>query len=106
MKSRDNRTDKSIKNLKYGITSQIIQYGLSFITRTLFILYLSKEYLGMNSVIMNILMILSLAESGIGSALQVLLYKPLHEKDFDKLNVLMTYFKKLFKTTRAFVPSL
>jgi len=106
MKSRDNRTDKSIKNLKYGITSQIIQYGLSFITRTLFILYLSKEYLGMNSVIMNILMILSLAESGIGSALQVLLYKPLHEKDFDKLNILMTYFKKLFKTVSIIVLAL
>lgn len=88
------RTENTLRNFIVGIGAQLFQYTLAFATRTVFIILLPVEYLGVNGLFTNILAVLSLAEMGVGGAFMSLLYKPLHENDTEKLKSLMTAFKK------------
>ena len=65
------RTIASITNIIYGILSQILVLLLGFAGRTIFIHYLSVEYLGINGLFSNILTILSLADLGLGTGVIV-----------------------------------
>src|SRR5690606_16335967 len=69
---------------------------LGFVGRWVFILYLSKEYLGVNQLFTEILTYLSLADLGIGNAILFSLYKPLANKDLPTIAGLMKYFKKIY----------
>jgi len=90
------RTENSVKNISSGLLFQVIQMILGFISRTIFIKYLAVEYLGINSLFSNILILLSLAELGIGSALTFALYKPLAEKDEHTIGALLNFYKKTY----------
>ena len=90
------RIDNSIKNLKYNTIATIIYTIISFVTRTFFVKYLGKEYLGVNGLFSNILTILSLADLGISSVLIYSMYKPLAEKDEEKLKKLTNEYRKIY----------
>ena len=53
---------------------------LGFISRTVFIYYLGKTYLGLSGLLTNIFGILSITELGIANAITFSLYKPLANK--------------------------
>jgi O-antigen/teichoic acid export membrane protein len=91
------RTINSFRNTLIGITAQIINIILSFITRTVFIKYLSIEYLGVNGLFTNILTVLSLAELGFGTAMIYSLYKPLAQNDYKSITALMNFYSKVYK---------
>ena len=91
------RTANSAKNFLIGIIGQFLSVGLNFFTRTVFIYYLSEEYLGLNGLFTNVLSILSISELGIGSAIGYALYKPLAEKDEEKICTLMTLYAKAYR---------
>ena len=74
------RTKNSMFNMAASFGSQIITVLLGFISRTVFITALGAEYLGVNGLFTNILSIISLAESGIGSSIVYSLYKPVAER--------------------------
>ena len=63
------RIEKSIINVIFSMGSSVVILVLSFISRTIFVRTLSTEYLGLNGLFTNILSFLSLAELGVGSAL-------------------------------------
>ena len=90
------RLKNSFKNLKAGILGQIITVFLKFLLRTFFIYSLGVEYLGINGLFGNILTILSLAELGIGNAISYSLYEPLAQKNEEKINQIMVFFKKAY----------
>lgn len=90
------RATNTLRNLFVGFGGLLVQYSLSFATRTIFVMLLSVEYLGVNGLFTNILAVLSLAELGVGGAFVSLLYKPLHEEDTEKLKSLMTAYKKAY----------
>ena len=79
------RTKNSMFNMAAAFGSQIITVLLGFISRTVFITALGAEYLGVNGLFTNILSIISLAESGIGSSIVYSLYKPVAENDEEKI---------------------
>ena len=87
------RTEKSIKNIIFGMGAQIITTLLTFISRTLMLKYLGLEVISLNGLFKEVIEALSLAELGIGSAIVYNLYKPLAEKDEEKVCQLMTFFK-------------
>lgn len=91
-----NRTKKSIKNLCFGLTLQAITVILSFLTRTCMIKLLGMEAVSINSLFTEVIAALSLAELGVGSAIIFNLYKPLAEKDEEKVCQLMNLFKKAY----------
>ena len=75
------RVKNSVKNMVFGIGSQIMSTCFAFITRTVFIYILGVEYLGIEGLFANILSMLSLANLGIESAIIFSLYKPLNDKN-------------------------
>ena len=97
------RTKNSMFNMAAAFGSQIITVLLGFISRTVFITALGAEYLGVNGLFTNILSIISLAESGIGSSIVYSLYKPVAENDEEKILILMNVYRKAFKVTGLIV---
>ena len=77
------RKVNSIKNLVTSTGSELLVMVLKFITRTIFINILGKEYLGINGLFTNILQMLSLTELGLASAINYQLYKPIAERNED-----------------------
>lgn len=80
------RTSKSVKNSTVALLMYGLTFFVSFFSRKVFIDYLGAEVLGLNSTLGSFLSLLNLAELGIGSAIAFTLYKPLHEKDQDTVN--------------------
>ena len=71
----------------------IVSLVLQFISRTVFIYCLGEAYLGINGLFSNVLGVLSFAELGIGTAINFSLYKPVAEKDIEKIKSYMHYYK-------------
>lgn len=91
-----NRTINTFRNTLMGITAQTINIVLSFITRTVFIKYLSIEYLGVNGLFSNILTMLSLVELGFGSAVVYSMYKPLALNNHKRVAGLMNFYASVY----------
>ncbi|HTO34887.1 MAG TPA: oligosaccharide flippase family protein [Flavobacterium sp.] len=94
--SQESRVKKSVKNISFGLFTQVVQMVLGFVSRTVFIHYLAIEYLGVNGLFTSILTLLSLAELGITSAILYALYKPLAHHDEEKIAALIRFFKKVY----------
>lgn len=90
------RSKNSELNMVFGMASQILYVGLSFISRTIFIKTLGTNYLGLNGLFTNILSVLSLADLGIGSAIMFSLYIPIAKNDNQKIKALMNLYKKAY----------
>ena len=97
------RTSNSIRNSLFGIGSQIIIVLIGFFTRSVFLKYLSEDYLGLNGLFSNVISILSLTELGFGTAAIFSLYKPLAEKDEQKVAALMKLYAKIYHVMFAVV---
>jgi len=57
---------------------------------------LDIEYLGVNSLFINILQMLSLAELGVGTAITFSLYTPLFKNDTEQIKKLMNLYQKIY----------
>ena len=91
------------KNIAFGYIGQAATSLMSFILRTIFIMNLSEELLGVNSLYTNILSILSMAELGIGTALNFALYKPVAEEDTEKIKSYMQMYRRAYRTIAVVV---
>lgn len=91
------RAEKAIYIIITGAILQAITLIFGFISRTIFIKFLGMEYLGINSLFNNILTMLSLADLGFGTAMLYFLYKPLANKDTNKLRDLMAFYKIIYR---------
>ena len=60
------RTENSLRNIKFALFFQAASILVAFLTRKVFVLVLTQEYLGLDGTFSNILTMLSLAELGIG----------------------------------------
>lgn len=90
------RIQKSAKNMVSGIVFRLVSILTAFIVRTVFIKCLGNEYLSVNGLYSSILSMLSLAELGFSTAMVYSMYKPLAEKDYEKLAQLMHLYKKAY----------
>ncbi|WP_125607413.1 lipopolysaccharide biosynthesis protein [Lapidilactobacillus bayanensis] len=99
----ESRTINSARNIVVNVSSQFLAMALRFIARTVFIHYLSVEFLGVNGLFSNVLSMLTLADLGITSALNYSLYKPIRENDQAQIKKLMNYFQKVYLIIAGFV---
>ncbi|EOU1563263.1 oligosaccharide flippase family protein [Clostridium perfringens] len=97
------RINNSMKNIYTSILAQIIVIFLGFISRKVFLDSLGTEYLGINGLLTNILSMLSLVEGGIGVSITYNLYKPLSEKNEEKIIALIQLYKKLYGILAIFI---
>ena len=94
---------KVIKNSLISIIYKFFVLIIGFVTRKIFIVYLGKEILGLNSLYANLLDLLNLADLGIGVAVQYQLYEHLVKKDYDKLSKIVTASKRLYNMIGFFI---
>ncbi len=92
----NSRSKNGLRNIIVSFSTSVLTIFLSFVNRTIFINFLNEEYLGLNGLFSNVLSFLSLAELGIGVAINYALYQPLKDNDISKLKSLMWLYKKLY----------
>ena len=97
------RINKVIKNTTASYVQQMLTGVLGFITRTVFIKQLGATYLGVNGLFTNILGLLSLAEFGFGTAMNYEMYKPIANKDYKKVNTLISIYKRVYHSIAVFI---
>ena len=90
------RTENSIKNSISAIISNVFVMLLGFVIQTVFVKTLGKEYLGIVGLFNNIISCLAIVELGIGPAIVSNLYKPLADRDEEKIKTLLGYYKKCY----------
>lgn len=99
----NSRSKNVFLNVFFGYIAQFGILFLSFIGRKIFVEFLAADYLGINGLFSNILSVLALAELGLGNVTQFFLYKPISEKNYEKVTSLFKYFKKLYMGIAAAV---
>jgi len=98
---QNSRSKNVFLNVLVGYAAQLGILLLSFISRKIFVVFLSADYLGINGLYSNILSVLALAELGLGSVTQFYLYKPVAENDTNKIVSLFKFFKKIYLVIAA-----
>lgn len=91
------RVKNSLKNFGAGLGTMLVSNILAFVSRTVFIQILGLTYLGVNGLLTNVLSMLSLAELGIGTAINFSLYKPIADNDEKKILILMNFYKIAYR---------
>lgn len=97
------RIKNTVRNIFFGYLGTLITAILGFVARKAFIMRLSNVLLGVNGLYTGILSALSLAELGIGTALNFSLYKPLAEGDTETVKSYMRLYKKAYRIIAAIV---
>lgn len=92
------RVKYATRNIAFGYLSNAITLLLGFVLRTVFITKLDETLLGVNGLYTGVLSLLSLAELGIGTALNFSLYEPVAKKDYEKIKSYMQLYKKAYRT--------
>lgn len=94
-------TNSRIKNILlssfFGVTEQFISYLTAFVFRTVFLMVLSKNYLGISGLFSNVLQIFSLAELGIGGVISYRMYEPVKNRDVNKCSGLLHFYKNIYQ---------
>lgn len=91
------RTKKAMTNVLTGVLSLIITSVLSFVISKLFVQSIGVQASGLNSVYTNVISILSVSELGIAGAINFNLYKPVLVKDYKKISLIMSFYKKCYQ---------
>ena len=90
------RVKSAERNILFGYIGQIATAFMAFILRTVFIRYLSRELLGVNSLYTDILSVLSMAELGIGTAMNFSLYGPVARGEREKVKSYMQMYRRVY----------
>lgn len=99
----ESRTKNASRNVFSAFANKALFMLLTFIRRRIFLEFIGVDYLGINGLFVNILTLLSLADMGVGRAMNVSLYKPIAENDTGRLSALLNYYKKLYRYIAAAV---
>lgn len=81
----------------FGVINRIVLIACPFINRTVLQRVLGEEYLGLDSVFVSILRVLSLSELGLGAAIVYSMYKPVAENDTPMVEALLAFYKKVYR---------
>lgn len=95
--NQNTRTANVIKTSLISFICSILNLCISFIYRTIFLHILSTAYLGIVGLFSNILLIFSLAELGITSAIIYRFYEPISCKDIQKTGELVNFSKQVYR---------
>ncbi len=101
--NKKNRTFKTLTNISYGFISKLLSMLLSFISRAIFVRVLTVEYLGIQGLFSDVLMLLTMADLGFGVAMGYSFYEPLANNDYKKLSSLVGFYKKVYNIIAAAV---
>ena len=97
------RIHNSVRNIRINLTFYVLTVLFGFVSRKIFLDYLSADFVGLTGTLGNILGFINIAECGISAAIGFALYKPLYQEDRESINHIVTLFACLYKRVGAFV---
>ena len=80
-------TESRVKKTLLNARVNLVFY---FLTRKIILDCLGADFVGLTGTLQNLLGFLNLAELGIGSAIGYVLYKPLFERNQEKINEIIS----------------
>lgn len=92
-------SNKGIKNVIFGLLSQLLSIAIGVFIPRLVIVNLGSEANGLLSSVGNILAYLALLEAGVGTASLQALYKPIATENRDSINGIMSATHYFYKRT-------
>lgn len=90
------RIKNALRNSFFSVISQMILIIVGFFSQRVLNLRMGEELVGMNSVISNIIALLSVTELGISTAIVFHLYGYMASKDEEKIAALMNMYRKAY----------
>lgn len=93
----ESKTLNAYRNTTFGFILKIFQLLIPFVVRTVIIKVLGMEYAGLNSLFTSVLQVLNIAELGVSTAMVFSMYKPIAEKDTEKISALMNLYKIYYR---------
>lgn len=90
------RANKALKNIFWGFVYEAANLISAFIIPKLILEYFGSDYNGITNVIIQFLRVITLLQAGIGGVAIAALFKPLEEKDNQKLS-------SVIKTTESYL---
>lgn len=91
------RVQSAIRNIVFGQIGNFITQILNFVLRTIFIDRLGDTLNGVNALYTTLLSVLSVAELGIGTALNYSLYKPVADQNYEKIKSYMRFYRQAYR---------
>ena len=91
------RVQSAARNIIFGQVGNFMTQILNFVLRTIFIAHLGDTLNGVNGFYTSILSVLSMAELGIGTALNYALYRPVARGDIEKVKSYMQLYKRAYR---------
>lgn len=99
----ESRLHKSFLNAKVNVLFYVITLFISFFSRKIFLEQLGADFMGLTGTLQNLLGFLNLADLGIGASMGYILYKPLIEKDREKLREIISVLGYLYRYVGLFI---
>lgn len=90
------RFKSSTRNATVAVATSIIMGVVNFLERMVFNQCFIVDYLGFYSLFKNIISVLSVAELGLSVAIAYSLYEPLAEDNWDEINAIMSFLRKVY----------
>lgn len=90
------RKSALIKQSIILIVCRIIMLAAGFAVKRIIVMFVAKEFLGLNSLFSSLLGFLNLAELGLGTAISLRLYKPLVDNDHAKVNSILKLSRQIY----------
>ena len=91
------RVKYATRNILFGYLSNAVTGLLGIVLQKIFIIKLGETLLGVNSTYTSILSVLSLAELGLGTAINFSLYAPVARGDKETVKAYMQFYKKAYR---------
>ena len=82
---------------------QVVRAISKFAIQTATIAFMSIEYVGLNGMFSNVLYMLSLADLGIGEAITFSLYSPIAKGNYNEINAIMRFYRKVYVCVGFFI---
>ena len=102
----ESRFSNILKNTFFALVNQIVVLVLNIVNRTIFIKILGIDYLGISGLFSDILMMLSLSDLGLGTAMVYSYYKPISEGNEKKIAQLTFFYRKIYSIIATVVMTL
>lgn len=100
---QESRVKKSFLNARVNLLFYFLTLALSFFSRGIFLDNLGADFIGLTGTLGSLIGFLNLAESGVSSAIAVVLYTPIYNHNQDKINEIVSVLGYLYHKIGIFI---
>ena len=91
------KTKNAVKSVVAGFISKIISILFPFVIRTVILMKLGEQYIGLSGLFGAVLNVLNLAELGFTTAIIFSMYKPIADDDQTTIKALLNAYRKIYR---------